>query len=175
MRLLILICAAAIALGAAGAHSEALPSFKQQRISMVQAAILYQLTRYIEWSKDSEEELIVCVHDNPDIQRELKQLLQNKIHHRRLKVADGVSAPASCDFVYIPQRELKDYAQIAAAYEDRQVLLVSDAPDFIDMGGMIALVDREGRIGIELNMQMLQTANFTINPSLIDIATRVIK
>lgn len=171
MRIVRLISALAFFFASVPARSEetALPIDRHQRMALIQSAMIYQLTRYIDWDKG--DQLTLCIYRDEEVEQELQRLLERKNNHR-LAVRDP---GGSCDLLYIPEAELRDFTNITAPYKNHQVLFVSDAAHFIDMGGMVALVDREGKIGIELNMQILRAAGFNPNPALIEIATRVIK
>ena len=165
--------AAALLIGSPEARSEtpSMPVAKEQRIAAVQAAIIYQLTKYIQWDVTGHENLALCIHAGPVLSEELERLIEKTTSGKRLRLSE----PPLCDLIYVPQNLLREYEPMMASHKHRQVLTVSDAPGFIDMGGMVSLVDRQGRVGIEINLQMLHAEGFTVSLPLIEIAERVIK
>lgn len=178
MRLFWLILGAVAVLSgasAAQAQTPPVPVTRQQRLSSVQAAIIYQLTRYITQDVSQDNERIICIYRDTALGEELQHLLAKKTNGAHLRVRNADTLSGNCDVLYLPPQQAGDFTMATIAYKNRPVLFLSGASGFIDTGGMVSMVDREGSIAIELNMQSLKAANFDVNPSLIDIATRVIK
>jgi hypothetical protein len=176
MRIFYMILSIALIMGPLYPSSEAfsMPETKEQRLSIVQAAIIYQLTKYIKWDKHERDGLLLCIYTNKLLRQELERIIESK-NERKIQVHNNPDYASSCDLVYLPEISLTDYSFITAAYAAQPVLFVSSGPSFIDMGGMVSLVERQGKVTIELNMQLLRSKNFNVSPSLIEIAARVIK
>ena len=81
-----------------------------------------------------------------------------------------IDGAESCDLVYVTHDESGHTAALLERYAGLPVLMVSDAPDFIDDGGMVALSFDDGRVGMTINVTAYESVGLTISSQLLELA-----
>jgi hypothetical protein len=140
----------------------------------VQAAYLYQFTRFVEWpAADAAEPLDICVVGRDPFGPMLDQAVQGRrvgvrrVNVVRLPDADGALA---CDLVFLPAGEAARLQDLQKVLRNAPILLVGDAPLFAQTGGMIGFYRDADRIRFEVNPSAAEGAGLRISSRLLDIA-----
>lgn len=79
-----------------------------------------------------------------------------------------------CDLLFISAGEERHYPAILRELAGAPVLTVSDGADFLEAGGMIALLHDQGRIRWAINRPPVQGAGLRLQSQLLKIAIKVI-
>lgn len=145
----------------------------------VKAAFLYNFTRLITWSEPSEEgaRLTICVFGRNPFGDVLQQLNGRVSQGRALEL----DYPASlqeidrCQVLFVGAGKARDLAEITDYAHARQILTISEIPDFVDNGGIIGYVKEGNVIRFEINLLSAQQAGLQINSRLLELALRVIR
>lgn len=116
------------------------------------ANYLYKLTGYVKaWPKTSEGDFIFCVVGSKEVGNKLKNIIDNKkLNERNLRVKYISSAKqtSACEVVFVSRSPEKRVQQFIGL---KEVLTVSDNENFAADGGIISLVEIEGKIRFHLN------------------------
>lgn len=141
----------------------------------VQAAYLYQLTKFVDWPSLPPGELRICVLGADAIGRLMPGLAGQPVRDRTIKVeVESIADPAACQVLFIGSgdRRLPD---LLHRLRTAPVLTVSDAEDFTRRGGIVGFYLEGGRIKLEINPDAARAANLRISAKLLEVARTVPK
>lgn len=140
----------------------------------VQAAYLYQFTRFVEWpAADAGIPLVVCVigHDpfgsTLDLAVQDRRVAGRRVTVRRLPDAEGATA---CSLAFLPAGEAARLPELQRAVRNQPVLLVGDVSGFARNGGMIGFFRDADRVRFEVNPAAAEGAGLRISSRLLGIA-----
>lgn len=78
---------------------------------------------------------------------------------------------SDCQLIYVSPSATDSVARVAAAFKGRPVLIVGEAADFLQLGGMVRLArlpDR--RLRLQVNLENVQTAGLKMSSQLLRVA-----
>lgn len=146
----------------------------------IRIGLLFNFIKFAEWPVTALEQddapLNVCiVKGDPAMSAGVAVLGTYRVqgHPLQPRVISQPDEAAGCHVLYLPARERGQAdAFLDAAHE--ATLTVSDARDFVDMGGMIGLVLQDNRYVFEINNEQLRHAQLRLNPQVLRLAQRVL-
>jgi hypothetical protein len=89
------------------------------------------------------------------------------------KVVDATGVPG-CRVLYVPAEETRRFRPLLDAVRKSPILTVSDAPDFLERGGIIQFVLVSERVRFAVSMDAAQEAGLQLSAELLKVATRVV-
>ena len=107
--------------------------------------------------------------------RDLEELLAGEqLKQRVLKLRHVTAAAdvAGCHLLYLPAHSAGAHPLIGVA-ASRPVLTVSDAPGFLDNGGIVALRVVSGRLRFDIDVSAARRAGLRISSQLLGLAVSV--
>lgn len=149
--------------------------------TLVRAVYCYKFGKFIRWPPaklpTGEATLNFCVlGQNSFDRRALSAIEGRSVQGRTLAVAlykSGLipdDALDLCHILYVGASEKQRLAPILASLDARPVLTISNIESFSQHGGMITLVQSQGRIRFEVNLRSLQRAGLTISSKILELA-----
>jgi hypothetical protein len=168
-RFLHMVWAPAAFMLAIGARADA----ETQREDEFKAAYVFNFVKFVEWPQTvARDAMTICFAGAEGVHQALAASLENKrIGARRLVALQIGSAPDSeaCHVLYIdaalvPERELG---------QERALLTISDASNFVANGGMIELFTENHRLRFRVNVDSAQRAGLRISSNLLKLAAGV--
>lgn len=158
---------AMLAPAAEGAASDAIPGFQAQQIK---AAFLLHLFQFMGWPESKDPAIELCFLSEGDVSLAASEILQNRssgVHIRQLSEEDSLSL---CHVLYVGDdaAEVSSSRLLAATAES--VLIVSDQLGFAQGGGMVELERRPSRIGLVINLPVLEAAGLKPSSKLLRLA-----
>ena len=140
----------------------------------VKLALVYNMTRFISWPDANDDEVFdLCLAGETAYEIAIENLRGRKIREREIRVnllETSGAAPATCDLVYVTNDEADFAVVLLERYEGLPVLMVSDAPGFIEEGGMVALSFEGGRVGMKISVSAYESAGLTVSSQLLELA-----
>lgn len=140
----------------------------------VKAAMLYNAAKFVEWSGPSRPEtaLLICVMGRPGIAPALEGLVGKTVqgHLVRVQHVTTLDNMGACQILYIGEGERRNLPAILASAERRGILTVSDMDRFAAMGGILGMVENEGKVKLEVNLDAAQQANLKISSQLLKLS-----
>jgi len=163
-----LLWAAALAGTSAAAVSET-PSLEYQ----VKASYLYNFVQFIDWPADVfNGEFRVCVLGVDRFGGALDALQAETAAGRAIRVLrfeqPSAAVGAQCHVLFVSRSS--DSAQALQMLTAKGVLTVGEVPGFTAQGGIINLVERQGHIRFQVNVQAAQRAGLTVSSRLLQLA-----
>jgi hypothetical protein len=149
------------------------------RAEAVKAAFLYRFTGFVEWPDQvlqSRPQFTIAVLDGKSVAKELSRLLaQRAIKNMPARVVTVVSPLQAGDaqMVYVGPGFTGDLREVIDALAGKPVLIVTDHPRGLDVGGAVnfMLVDR--RVRFEVSLPAAQNAGIKVSSELLSVAARV--
>lgn len=152
-------------------------------VEQVKAAFLYNFVRFVEWPTNAftNESMPITIGiitgEKDKFATDLATLLKDKKAHNRALIVKRLTTPAdaaSCQVVFVGDGESRRAAQIAEATHKKPILLVGEADDFLDNGGMINIVqdERQKRLLFDINPQNAEQSSLTISSHLLRLARK---
>lgn len=143
--------------------------------SKYQVAFLYNFTNYIEWPVDSKSgNFVIAVlgQDSPIIS-DLNELAKvKKVHGRsiEIKVFSGINDISNCHILFVPKGFAGKIPTFISKLEGRSSLVVSDMPGAIKKGAAISFVEKNGKLGYELQADNAEKFGLKLNSRLATLA-----
>ena len=146
----------------------------------VRALYLYNFTHYVTWPGPARSEagssrtnFVVGVSNDPDIERDLRELGREKKAQGRPLVVRRLSTPdevALCDLVYVGGTDDRHCARFVQAAQGTRALTVGESDAFLRLGGMIQLYRKDQNMRLRIHVPNATQAGFTINVRLLTAA-----
>jgi hypothetical protein len=161
------------------AASAYLPAQSQPTEYGVKAAYLFNFMRFTQWPPAfADGPLRICVLGQDRFGPVLDTTVAGEAIDGRNVIALRISEPKeapNCHILFISSSEDERLQEILLSIENLPVLTVSDAPHFVEQGGMIQFVLQQGKVRFEVNLAVCARAGLTLSSDLLKLATRVRK
>ncbi|WP_395408015.1 YfiR family protein [Pseudoduganella sp. UC29_106] len=170
--LIIRLCCTAILLSGAMVRAEESTPHELQ----VKATYILNFTRYATWpdNPDPNAPLVLCLAGQ-NAASVARQLQQRAAGSRPLKLLmiDKPEDADHCNAIYISQSDASQSA-LLTRLRDQAVLTMGDSATFLGEGGMIHMMQADGGVRFEVNLEATRHSGVTLNPRLLALAERVI-
>ncbi len=144
----------------------------------VKAAILYKITRFIQWPRQARSDtLTVCMLGKDPLNDYVSALKGRKNSSQTIDVRILLkfdNPPPPCNLLFVNGSAQTQLEHVLNSLEGTPVLTVSDIKDFATQGGMVELVRESNRVSFTLNLPAAKDSGFVISSQLMKIA-RVIR
>src|SRR5690606_29342491 len=155
-------------------------SFAQKPVvpeHQIKAIFLFNFIQFVEWPSQAFESVdspivIGILGENP-FGGYLNEVLAGEVVNGRsviVKRFNNVDELDTSHILYIHNPPTGDYKKLFAKIDRRNVLTISDDPNFIKEGGMIRFVNVDKRIQLQINPEAAKKANLTISSKLLRLA-----
>lgn len=170
MRALPLRCARLLAFCLAWAAMAAALAQDARLADKVKAAYLFHLTRFVEWPEAARANLKVCIFGSDQVAGLFREITANKAEARSIQLGtEADTDPGRCQLLYLG-RHTDDIAALLKKVKGKPVLTVSDDRDFMQMGGMVAFTELEGRIKLLVSVRAAKAADLKLSAKLLEVA-----
>ena len=143
----------------------------------LKAALLYKLTKFVEWPADQQNKKVfgLCVLGDNPFDQLLETLESRKVAKKAISVHYFELSEAvkdDCDLVFISYSKQAFLKSILENLKGKPVLTVGDSNGFSDQGGVIELTSGN-RIGFKINIKRARENGLKIAAPLLQLATIV--
>lgn len=127
----------------------------------VKAVYIYRITSFIQWNDEQQMSRInICVPDDSKVRTILTDITRNKaVRNKPLKITNE-----QCDVLYISRED----NLTAVKNTPPNTVLISDIDEFTHLGGVIELVNKQGRIKPKVNLD--NVGSYSISASFLRVA-----
>jgi YfiR/HmsC-like len=147
----------------------------------VQAAYLYNFGKFVRWPANAAlrpgAPFTLCVLGKDPFQGALDSLVTGQTVGGSpvavQRVADTKELGA-CRLLYATRAESTRFKTVLDAARRLPVITVSDAPDFLQRGGIIQFVIVNNRVRFAINLDAAREAHLQLSAELLKVATKVI-
>ena len=144
----------------------------------LRAAFLLNFARFVQWPDQAEQGLPFCIGVLAD--RRLADAAQQSLSHKSLRgrplEVKYFASPRelqACPIVFIGSTNDEDSRAALEALAGAPVLTVGEGRRFLDLGGVIALVQSGRRIQFEINAAAGKRQNLCIGSDLLRLARTI--
>jgi YfiR/HmsC-like len=144
----------------------------------VKAAYLYNFGKFVRWPEGvaGGSSFTVCVLGNDPFGEALDRVTDGQkidgspVTIKRITSAGGIDG---CRVLFISKVEPSSLRSAIAVARRQSVLTVSDAPDFLEVGGIIQFVAVGDRVRFAVNLGAAHQAGLQLSAELLKVATKV--
>lgn len=140
----------------------------------LKAVFLFNFTQFVDWpansfSSDQAPMVIGIVGSNPFGSYLEETVHGEKINGRPLLIQyyDTMEGIGACHVLFINVTETNKREQIIEKVKGRNILTVSDAPDFMEQGGMIRFFTKQDKIKLQVNLEATKMASLVMSSKLL--------
>ncbi len=147
----------------------------------IKAAFLLNFAKFITWPKqtftNTDQPFSFCVLGRDPFDAALTPLQSRSVagHSIRVQYLKKPAETETCQMLFIADSEKENLTSVLEELDDMAIVTVSDIPGFVDKGGIIEFVTREGRLSFRINLAEARKRHLRINASLLNLATEVIR
>jgi len=147
---------------------------------LVKAAFLYNFARFVEWPAgafaDDRTPVTLGILGKDPFGEIIESIRGKTVRDRELVIRRFVSMEEmeECHILFISQSEHKRLARIFVKLKDWSVLTVGDMEKFAHRGGIINLIIVEGKVRLEVNVDVAKRSGLEISSNLLKLA-RIVK
>lgn len=140
------------------------------------AAFLFNFLKFTEWPDGiATEELKLCIPEG-QIFKELDTLSGRLIQSKRVIIqrVNSREFQGDCQLLYLSREENIDQIHHWLKITDHKpILIVSNVNEFLDMGGMIILINNGKTLSFEIDLERIKYSGLKLNAQLLQIARDV--
>ena len=146
----------------------------------VKAGYLYNFTKFVTWPEIKGPTFNLCLLGSDPFGKVIDPIEEKSAFARPIKVirldeagfnSDSTSI-AGCHIVYVSNaNNLKTvFGKMKPYPNNTGILLVGSGEEFTAAGGMVGLINRDGRIKLQINLQAIKQTGLKISAKLLEIA-----
>ena len=143
----------------------------------IKAAFLYNFTQFIEWPATtfatSDAPFVIGVLGEDPFHSSLDEAVAGeKVNDHPIVIQRYQNAKdiKSCHILFISRKESGKLREILASLPAKNILTVSDIPDFASAGGIIRFMTVENKIKLQINLPASKMADLNISSKLLQVA-----
>jgi hypothetical protein len=143
----------------------------------IKSVFLYNFTQFVEWpatafSTNQAPLVIGILGENPfgSYLEETVSGEQVNGHPLVIQQYQNVDEIKTCHILFISTAEMNRQPRTISGLKGRNILTVSDAPGFLQQGGMIWFFTRDNKIQLQINLEAAKAAELVISSKLLRLA-----
>jgi hypothetical protein len=143
----------------------------------LKAVFLFNFTQFVEWPpasfETSESPLIIGVLGENPFGAYLEQTVSDEKvngHPVSVRYFDNEKEAQTSHILFINITETKKRKEAINALRGKNILTVSDAPDFTKLGGMIRFFNQVNKIKLQINLSASKESELVLSSKLLKLA-----
>jgi hypothetical protein len=145
--------------------------------SALEAEFVFNLTRFIEWPRnsfaDSIAPFVVGVLGDEELRANLTLVSAGKtVNGRSFRIQKLVHGqdPRGCHILFIGSSEHREAATVLQVLRASRILTIGDTENFIRQGGAIRFFVQDNRMRFEINLDATARAKLNVSSKLLGVA-----
>jgi hypothetical protein len=137
----------------------------------IKAGYLYNFTKFVTWPEDNTETFNICILGDDPFGELIDPIEQRTVIARPIKLfrfdsPGHMNKIPHCHILFVSSS-----IKYAPAVRDvGDTLVVGESGEFIAQGGMIAFVNRQGKIKLQINLKTIKQSGLKISAKLLEVA-----
>jgi len=143
----------------------------------VKAAFLFNFAKFVEWPQSTFSNdtatIDIGVYGHNPFGKELDKIVLGRTVKDRsisIRYSDYIDDLLDCQLIFVGTHEKQDTELTLDMLKGKSILTVSDAPDFIRSGGMIALFMDKNKVRFGINAEIANQEGLSISSKLLKLA-----
>ena len=151
----------------------------------VEAAYLHKFPGFVEWPaeafKTPASPIVIGLLDAPKVLDELTKLargrlvLNRPVEARALEMRDTHELPSDLHVLFIGRGSKADVKQLIEEARRAHVLVVTNVPDGLALGGVLDFVRVDGRVRFAASLPAANKTGLKLSSKLLSVASRVVE
>jgi uncharacterized protein DUF4154 len=140
----------------------------------LKAIFLFNFTQFVDWPPNSfssnQAPMVIGVLGPDPFGSYLEETISGeKVNGHSLIIQhyNNIEDIGTCQVLFINLNETKQIKQAITKLNGRNILTVSDAPGFMEQGGMIRFFTKDDKIKLQVNLAATKNANLDISSKLL--------
>ncbi len=141
----------------------------------IKAALSYNIARYTSWPTKNIGIFKFCIVGNNNVLNGFRGFEEKQIDSQPINVLllNKFTNASSCQIIFIAKGSRDLLPRISAAIGDNPVLTIGEMPDFIESGGIVNLLTKDGKIILYINQSAAKKSGLKISSKLLRLAELV--
>lgn len=146
----------------------------------IKASYVFNFIRFIKWPKtvldNNAKPINVCaINRNNHFSKAFQPVISKVVNGHPLEFhrITNIEQVSHCHLIYIDQAEKNNLDNLLPIVNKHKILSISDIKTFCAQGGIIGMVNKKGKIRVEINLDVAREAGFKISSNLLEVATIV--
>ena len=140
----------------------------------IKAGYLYNFTKFVTWSEVNSETFNVCILGEDPFGELINPIEQRSAFGRPIKLFrfDNFASKDKdlhCHILYVSP----SFKGMQSVRDLDNTLVVGESEEFIDQGGMIGFVNKQGKIKLQINLKTIKQSGLKVSAKLLEVAERV--
>ena len=143
----------------------------------LKAKYLYNFTQFVEWPPEAFTSpgapFVIGILGEDPFQSTIDDVVAGekaKGHPIVVQRYAAVNEVKNCNILFINLSDTTRVSEILSALPSKNILTVSDLPNFATMGGIIGFYKEKGKIKLEINLPAAKNADINISSKLLQVA-----
>src|SRR5712671_3441341 len=143
----------------------------------VKSLFLLNFAKYVDWPSDvftaPDAPIVIGVLGEGKFGGELAKTVEGKSVQGRPILIRQIQTPedsGKCHILFIGSSEKASLVEILNRIKTKPVLTVGETDQFMEQGGVINFVKKEGRVRLEINLEAARQAKLEISSKLLSVA-----
>ena len=153
---------------------EAAPTLEYQ----VKASMIYNFLQFVEWPPEllpASSDVSICVLGEDKFGAALNALTNELVRGRKIRVVrlKHLTDSSVCHVLFVSGSEPGRMASVIQPQIDRSVLIIGESEGFLEQGGIINFLVRDGKLRFEINKNTALKARLQLSAKLLQLAVHV--
>jgi YfiR/HmsC-like len=136
----------------------------------IKAGYLYNFTKFITWPVDNSETFNLCILGDDPFGELIDPIEQRLAFGRPIKLfrfdsLRSIDNEPHCHILFVSP----SIKNLLPRYFDN-TLVVGESGEFIEQGGMIGFVNKQGKIKLQINLKTINRSGLKISAKLLEVA-----
>jgi len=138
----------------------------------IKAGYLYNFTKFITWPIDNSITFNLCILGSDPFVELINPIEQRSVMGRPIKVfrfdsLGSMDHEPHCHILFISS-SIKNTPAVVRNFDN--TLVVGESGEFIEQGGMIGFVNKEGKIKLQINLKTINQSGLKVSAKLLEVA-----
>ncbi|MDT4331490.1 YfiR family protein [Methylomonas sp. MED-D] len=166
-------CAIAVMLGYLRIASGEPVAFEQYAVL---AALTLNFARFTQWPDqaftDSDNQLKVCLVGDNVLLQSFDSINGKAVGNKAIKTlnSEKLRNLNQCHILFISEISNSLLSQVFLDIQNRRILTIGESLDFVNAGGMVAMLNVDGKIQLYVNNHAVKAAGLAISSNLLRLA-----
>ncbi|MGR8929293.1 MAG: YfiR family protein [Gammaproteobacteria bacterium] len=142
----------------------------------VLSALTLNFARFTQWPETvfskSMEGLNICLVGDNIVQQAFENVAGKNVANKRIEVinANRLRNLADCHILFISDLPKNLLTQVFLDINGKPVLTIGETAEFVESGGMVGMIDVEGKIKLYINLPVAKSAGLMISSNLLRLS-----
>ncbi len=153
---------------------------QESRASAIKAGLLYRFLQSVDWPEEAwkRESAVIGILGDTQLTGAFDEIRNNTVKGKQIRIRElsgpeDIEALRECQIVFMASSESFQFGAVLEELQGASVLTVGEMDGFLDAGGMINFLRREGKVRFEVNEPAMTKSFLRIDNNILELAISV--